>query len=128
MESVRVTEGSTHVIAFDLLDQADAAVPDTLLTEATLTLFDWETGAGSGGGSPVPGILNGRDAQDVLNDNDVTIDTVGHVIWTMQPDDNVIVTARRQVERHRAQFHFVWPTGEFWYELEIEVVNLRRLP
>ncbi len=124
IDRIRVTENSNRVITFSLLDSDGAPVPSASLTEATLTLFDWQT---SGGGSPAVGIINARDGQNVLNANDVTIGaTDGSVTWTMQPEDNVIVTERRQVERHRAMFHFAWATGLFDYELEIEVTNLRQ--
>jgi hypothetical protein len=124
IDRVRVNEGSTTVIEFNVLDADGAAVPAASLTLATLTLYDIGTYVP---GSPVVGILNSRDQQDVNNDHDVTISdsTTKLVTWTSQPDDHVIVTPRRQLERHRAQFHFEWATGEFNYELEIEVVNLR---
>lgn len=123
LDRFRMTEQSTGIIEGDIVDQDGEAVPAASLTAATLTLYDYDTGAG--GGSPAPGIINDRDAQDILNANDVTIDSDGHFIWSVQPDDNVIVTLRRQVERHRAMFLFTWATGEFRYECEINVINLR---
>ncbi len=123
IDRIRVNEASTKVVEFDILDQAGAVVPAASLTLATLTLYDMETFVP--GSSPVTGILNTRDGQTVLNAHDVVIDTAGHVTWTMAPEDNPIVTLRRQVERHRALFRFTWTTGEFLQELEIEVVNLR---
>lgn len=126
MDRVRVNERSTKLIEFDVLDEDGAGVPAANLTTAQLTLYDMDTAAP--GESPDESILNDRDAQDVLNVNDVTISSVGHVEWTMQPDDNVIVTSRRQLERHRAQFLFTWVGGEFRQEIEIEVLNLRLTP
>lgn len=124
MDRFRCQEDSTFVISGTILDQDDAAVALAALTAATLTLFDLDTY--EPGSSPVTGILNERDAQDVLNMNNVTIHaTSGLFTWTLQPDDNVIVTPRRQVERHRALFTFTWSAGSFNYECEIEVVNRR---
>lgn len=119
----RFDEQSSGTIEGDIVDANEDPVPAASLTAAELTLFDWDTGAG--GGSPQPGIINDRNAQDVLNTNNVTIDSEGHFIWSVQPDDNVIVTARRQIERHRAMFYFAWATGEFRFECELDVVNLR---
>ena len=124
IDRVRVNEGSVKLLEFDIVNEADEAVSESSLTSAQLTLLDIETYAP--GASPATGIINDRDAQDVLNDNNVTIDSEGHVVWTMQPEDNVIVTPRRQVERHRAQFSFAWDEGSFNVEIEIEVVNLRK--
>ena len=127
IDRFRFNERSTGVIEGDIIDADGNLVPAEDLTEATLTLYDLETVIP--GNSPA-GQINGRDGQDVLNANDVSIDavspsTIGHFIWSVQPEDNIIVTERRQVERHRAMFRFAWATGEFRYECEIEVVNLR---
>lgn len=123
IDRVRVNEESTKVIEFDILDEDDEGVPATSLATATLTLYDMDTFTSDV--SPDEGIINSRDGQNVLNTNDVAIDSEGHVIWTMDPDDNPIVTERRQVERHRALFLFTWSGGQFKQEIEIEVVNLR---
>lgn len=120
---LRVSERSTQEIAFDILNQAEESVPASSLSTATLTLYDVDTYVPDA--SPIVGIINGRDGVDVLNAHGVTIDADGHVVWTMDPADNPIVTERRQIERHRAQFHFTWSGGAFHQEIEIEVENLR---
>lgn len=128
MERFRFDERSTGSIEFDILDRDGEGVPVAGILTAELTLYDWDTGAAGSGTSPRAGILNGRDGQDVKNLNDVTLsdaDTVGHVLWLVQPEDNVIVTDRRQVERHRAMFLFTWSGGEFRFECELDVTNLR---
>jgi hypothetical protein len=119
----RFDEQSSGTIEGDIVDANGDPIPAASLTGAELTLYDWDTGAG--GGSPRPGIINSRDAQDVLNLNNVTIDAEGHFIWSLQPEDNIIITNRRQVERHRAMFLFEWATGEFRFECEVDVNNLR---
>ena len=123
-------ERSSGSIEFDVVDRDGQGVPVAGIQFATLTLFDWDTGAGWSGESPRPGIINGRDSQDVKNANDVEVtdpsgETPGHVLWNVQPEDNVIVTDRRQAERHRAMFHFEWSSGSFDWECELVVKNLR---
>lgn len=122
---LRVNELSSFTITATILDQASQPVPLSDITVATLTLFDLETYNPSG--SPIVGIINSRDAQDVLNANNVTIHaTSGLLTWVMQPADNPIVTTRRQIERHRAELHVEFVSGEFNAEWEIEVLNLRK--
>lgn len=124
MDRIRgVTEGSGKTVTFTLTDSAGIAVPLADIDSATLTLYDLDTYRP---GSPVLGILNSREAQNVKNANNVTIHgTSGLVTWVMQPEDTVIVTERRQVERHRAMFRFVVAGVALDYEFEIEVTNLR---
>jgi hypothetical protein len=123
LDRFRFDEHTSGTIEGDIVDANGDPVPAASLTSAELTLYDWDTGAG--GGSPQPGIINGRESQDILNSNNVTIDSDGHFVWSVQPDDNVIITQRRQVERHRAMFLFAWSGGEFRFECELDVVNLR---
>lgn len=127
---VRFNENSSGFIRARIVDQAGLPVEFTALTSATLTLWDVETG--SAVVSPIEGIINGRDYQDILPagsplvENDVTYEGDGYFRWDLQPADNVIVNPRRQIERHRAMFVFDWLGGSLVYELEIEVMNLRR--
>lgn len=122
----RVNEHSSFRIQFTITDDDNAAVPLADITEATLTLYDIDTSDKTISPSQLH-ILNSRDEQDVKNTNDVTIDpTSGLLTWAVQPEDNEIVTSRRQVERHKAEFHISFMAGSFWYELEIEVKNMGR--
>lgn len=129
MDRLRFNEDSTAGVEFDIVDETGTGVATASLTAAQLTLFDVDTYVPNG--SPIVGIINSRDAQSILNAHNVTIVDQGspgaaHVTWQVQPEDNIIVTARRQVERHRAMFRFTWVNGAFDYEIEIEVVNLRK--
>lgn len=123
IDRIRANERSSKTVSFTLKDNAGTVVPLADIDTATLTLVDWDT--------HVPGespnaVINDRDAQDVKNANQVTIHaTSGLVTWAMEPDDNIIVTARRQIERHRAEFRFVVDSAELVYPLEIDVINLR---
>ncbi len=133
MDRYRFNEGSSGTISGTILDPQTSpeAVPLASLTSATLTLFDLNT---VDLGSPISGIINDRHQQDVLNANDVEI-TDGAFIWSVQSADTVILTERRQVERHRALFTFTWGISSSpsvspqeyrtsTYECEIEVANL----
>lgn len=123
----RFNERSTATIQGYIQDENGQGVDPSVLTGATLTLYDLDTYAP--GDTPVLGIINSRDLQDVNGTNDVDFPlnspVDGQFVWSVQPEDNVIVTERRQIERHRAVFDFTWATGSFNYECEIEVVNLR---
>jgi len=122
----RCNELTSRRIRFTIKDADGAAVPFAALLNAELTLIDLDTGSGWNGGSPRPGVINSRDQQDVLNANNVTIhSTSGLVTWLVQADDNPIITQRRQVERHLAMFLFAWADGEFRFECELDVNNLR---
>lgn len=111
-------------VALPTVDGAALTVDD--LTAVTLTLYDCATYVP---GSPTTGILNERDQQDIRGGSPAgglnVVYEEGEAVWTIQPEDNVIVTSRRQVERHRALFVFTWADGAFPFEVEIEVVNLR---
>ncbi len=123
----RFTEGSSGFIRAQIVDVDGMPISADDLTAATLTLYDLQTRT----------IINSREAQDILGsasplgDHDVTYDEDGYFRWDLQPEipgaspedhgDNVIITPRRQVERHRAEFHFAFPGGAFNYAIEIEV-------
>lgn len=123
MERFRFTEFTTCFIRGQILDRNEVPVDVADLTAATLTLWDIETGS----------ILNGRANLDIKpvgsppEMNDVTYEANGFFRWDLQPEDNVIVRARRQIERHRATFAFTWDGGNLEYELEIEVANLQKV-
>ena len=136
---LRFYEGSTDRVTGTIVDRAGTVVPGSSLIAATLTLYDAETYDPIG--SPVVGIINSRDHQDVLGvgspleAHGVTIhdtlqtDTDGSTFsfeWRLDPEDNPIVTPSRQIERHRAMFAFTADSGEVIpVEFEIEVMNLR---
>lgn len=128
MTRYRFNERTAQLIEGDILDAAGQPVDVSRLTAATLMLYDLDTYVP--GASPAEGVINSRDQQDALNAHDVAIDadspaTVGHFVWSVQPADNIIVTPRRQIERHIAELTFTWDSGEFVYACELDVVNLR---
>ncbi len=127
----RFNERSSGFIRAQLVDQAGNPVSVSDLDTATLTLWDLETGSATV--SPQEGIINSREEQDILPAgspevmNDVTYEADGYFRWDLQPDDNIIINSRKSIERHRALLVFTWPTGQLTYEVEIEVMNLRKV-
>lgn len=127
----RFNEGSSGYIRAQIVDSDGEPVLFDDLTAANLTLLDLMTYAPEQ--SPAVGIINERDAQDILaaglspaEMNDVVYEDDGYFTWRVQAADNVIVTPRRQMERHRAEFHFEFPGGAFNYAIELDVENMRK--
>lgn len=124
MSATRVNEGAGQQLTGSILDAAGAAVSAASITSARLTLYDVETYEPDG--SPVAGIINARNAVELLAESPVGITlSDGAFAFTLEPADNIIVTPRRQVERHRAEFVFEYPSGSSTMAIEIEVINLR---
>lgn len=65
-------------------------------------------------------VINSRDAQNVLNANDVTLDVSGNLSWDIQAEDNIIVNDEivpGTVERHEVLFEWTWGAGKSSSEL-----------
>lgn len=90
------------------------------LTTITLTLYDKKTG----------NILNGRNKQNVLNTNNVTIDSAGQLVWELQPADLAIVNTNNTNESHIALFEWSWSQGTKFGKREVDVAirNLTNVP
>jgi hypothetical protein len=113
-----VRERTSGVYSATLRDEAGAVIPDATLE--SLTLSRYVTGSGA--------VVNNRDQQDVLNTNDVTVDSSGTLTWAVRPADNAIVgTHGRRFERHRAVFQFTWSSGtkRGWHAVEFLVQSER---
>ena len=89
-----VPELSTPVYRSALIDDLGEPVQGALLTTLTLTVLQEYTLA----------VVNGRDGQNVLNTNGVTIDTDGMLRWGLTVDDTVILNDALRKEMHRALF------------------------
>lgn len=74
-------EKSTPIITFQLVDENGAGIPASALNSFELTYFNEKTNA----------VINNRLEQNVLNANNVTVDSSGNVTWVMQEADTVIV-------------------------------------
>ncbi len=68
--------------------------------------------------------INSRDAQNVLNANNVTF-AAGVVTWNLQPEDNIVVNAAdmstTQLEHHRALFQYSWDSGTKLGKHEVDI-------
>lgn len=100
--SIPLFAQTTGVYTFQVVDEAGAGIDGAQLNSLTLTYYDLVTGA----------ILNGRDAQNVLNTNNVTLTTgagpVTTVTWDIRPEDTVLYDGRRETEIHLALFQWAW--------------------
>lgn len=113
-----------------LVDENGAAVAGSTLDTLTLTLYDAASGS----------IINNRSAQDVLNNNDVTVSDAGLLTWEIQISDTPIVSNTHTtlvrnssgdlVEVHKALFRATWDGGRKAVNklLTINVVAFDKLP
>lgn len=104
---VTVSEGNRCRLTGTFADETGAAIPLASLSTLTLTLYDRATDT----------VINGRDAQSILNVHGGTYDaTSGAFTLTLGASDNVIVTAGRAgaVETHIALLEATWPVGGYW--------------
>ena len=109
-------EKTSAKYTFTLKDENGNAVASASLSTLTLTLKNLDTG--------LP--INLRDAQNVLNLNNVTIHaTSGLLTWAIQPLDMVVVDAKQLQERHRATFRGTTSGGvQASHEVTLYVQNL----
>ena len=100
----RVRENTSAVYTATLKDQDGTVIAAGSLDVLTLTLYNDKDGT----------IINSRSEQDVLNANNVTVDSSGGLIWVVQPADNVIVDTSLvpgQIETHYALFAWTWDSS-----------------
>lgn len=71
--------------------------------------------------------VNGRNAQNILNANNVTISIAGLLTWAVQVLDTTLVEAL-PFERHIALIEWAWPNGVGKYEFVLIVKNLTEVP
>ncbi len=118
--SFSARENSIAKYTGQLVDENSVGISSTGLTAFTLTLYNIADGA----------IINTRDGQDVLNDNNVTVGTTGLVTWTIQQVDNPIVDTSKEYETHVALWQWEWDGGAKGSNLETELVvqNLTKIP
>jgi hypothetical protein len=103
-----VYEGTTPAFEATLINHRDEAILLTELSSLTLKLFVK--------GGPQDGqIVNDRDDQDVLNDNNVEVEPVtGLMRWTIQDEDVATLDTTLEddeIEEHRALFRYELTNG-----------------
>jgi hypothetical protein len=82
-----------------LKDEKGIAIPSSDFVSLYLTL---KTTSGT--------VINGRNVQDALNTNEVTITSTGLLTWAVTPLDNQIIGSN-SFERHRATFNGKYNTN-----------------
>lgn len=108
-----INEHSSARMAFTLRTQDGEPIVPADLVAMTLTLYNRNDGA----------IINGRDQQDVHEQNNVSVDEQGRLVWDMQPEDNVLLSRTSSTETHVALFMWEWPTGHHHHE---QMITVRR--
>lgn len=98
--SFTVTEKTTPWFTTTLVDQAKVAIPAGTLTLLELTYYDRATGT----------IINGRNAQNVLNANGVTVDVNGLLTWKMVEAETAVLSPPGP-EAHVAELRWQWTAG-----------------
>lgn len=105
-------------------------LPASVLSTLTLTLYLINSDG-------TRTILNSRDAQNVLNANNVVVyealqtapdGSLYNLEWTIQVGDSTILDDALPNERHIALFEWTWPTGnQGKHEVVIVVRNLQQV-
>lgn len=100
-------------------EDGSTPIPSAQLTILTLTLYSIHSGA----------IINGRDTQNVLNLNGVTVDSAGLLTWTVEQADTAILDATLTHETHVALFQFTYQSGAKGgnHEVKMRVRNLTKV-
>lgn len=112
-----VNEGTTPRYTATLLDELGAVVPAASLSAIVLSVFNKHTGT----------VLNGRNRQNVLNANNVSISAGGVLVWSIQAAD-LDVPGAQDVATILAVFEYEWSSGtkKDWHEVELRVSALPR--
>lgn len=114
MTSFHVTERTVAQYSGKLVDEKGIGVSSAALLTFTLSLYDRRSSS----------FINSRQQQSVLNTNNVTVDTLGNVLWQIQPEDNVILDDTLLTETHVALFEAIWSGGRAEHEVELVVRNI----
>ena len=119
--TVDVLEGETPRYTATLKDDQGVPLPAASLTTLTLTLYVIKADGSVS-------YVNSRNAQNVLNANNVTIDANGAIVWAMQVADTTLVEDL-PFERHIALWEWTWPTSRAGkHELWVTVKALGEVP
>ena len=123
MLSKFLLEKSSSKITAKLVDEDNSVIPlsgANSLSGMTLTLYSMSD-------SPTCTIINSRNSQNVLNINNVSIDSLGNFIWNIQPEDTAILDSTLAEELHRAIFTWNYGSKTGRYVIDFRVVNLEKI-
>jgi hypothetical protein len=129
--SLPLTELTSGLYRGTVVDEFGNLVKAVQLTTLTLTLYDRASG----------GIINSRDAQNVLAASGVTVagvtmfDTLQtdpdgvtyNLRWDLAPEDNPILTDALATETHVALFQATWTGGRCNHTVNLPVRNLAKV-
>ena len=101
MSRARYTAGATGKFTGTLRDEDGTALASGSLATLTLTLRDAASGS----------IVNARNAQNVLNANDVAVDGAGVLTWAIKALDTTLLVADLRAEEHIAIFAWTYAGG-----------------
>jgi hypothetical protein len=102
-------------------DDEGQPLPAASLTSLTLTLYVIRTDG-------TIGIINSRNAQNVLNASNVTVSAAGLLVWSIQTADTALQETLA-FERHIALWTWTWLAGAKTgrHELVLTVKNLQQV-
>ena len=97
-QAVVVQEGESCNLVFTPTDIVGAAILKANLVTLTITVFDLTTSA----------VVNSRNAQNVIDANNGTVDTAGVLTMRLQPADTVIVGTVADGAKQVRSVQLVW--------------------
>jgi hypothetical protein len=126
MRVFQLYEASSALYTATIVDEAGVPVPAAALATLTLTLYNADVAEPV---SPAANIINSRSAQNVLNQNGVTVDSQGLLSWTIATADTPIVDSMKATELHVALWIFTYgtPTKTGRHRTGLRVVNFRKV-
>jgi len=118
----KILEKTTPKITAVIKDENGVAIPSTSLDTLTLDFYNMSD-------NPTFAVINSRTAQNVLNANDVSLDTSGNLTWQMVPLDNAVIDSALTTEDHRAVFNWTYSGGAKTgrHIIDLTVVNLEKI-
>lgn len=119
---VPYNQETTGKVDLAMVDEDGDAIELAAITSIELTLVELAGGT----------IVNSRQKQDVLNDNNCVV-TDGLIVWSIQKEDTAIVNVATPIgdrERHLAIFTIAWNDGDEQTHAEVvlDVRNLHSVP
>lgn len=119
-ENYFVNEEVSGKLSFVLRDENDETITLAAIGTLQLTLYN----KSSSSSNYYLATINNRYKQDILDTNDVTVSSSGTIIWSMQPNDNIILDDDKKEEHHIALFEFYYGGSKASAEFNFFVRNL----